>query len=72
MPVNIYMGFSSFWHSWHVVPYICVPAQASAVIHMLEQRAGEDNFKRLLSRLVVASCQAATSKGIFQLKLRAI
>ncbi|CAL8462796.1 g2329 [Coccomyxa elongata] len=37
--------------------------KASAVIHMLEQRSGEDNFKRLLSRLVVASCQPATSKG---------
>lgn len=30
---------------------------------MLEQRAGEDNFKRLLSRLVITSCQPATAAG---------
>lgn len=33
------------------------------MIQMLEQRAGEDNFKRLLSRLVITSCQPATAAG---------
>ena len=33
--------------------------QASAVIGMLERRVGEDMFKRLLERHVVASCHAA-------------
>jgi hypothetical protein len=33
--------------------------QASAVVGMLERRVGEDMFKRLLERHVVASCHAA-------------
>lgn len=33
--------------------------QASAVVVMLERRVGEDMFKRLLERHVVASCHAA-------------
>lgn len=43
---------------------VCL-VQASAVIQMLEQRAGEDNFKRLLSRLVGVSCQPASPQGAF-------
>ncbi len=65
------MGTSTWAMNKHNFVSRCVPAKASAVIHMLEQRSGEDNFKRLLSRLVVASCQPATSKGIlFQLRLQ--
>lgn len=44
-------------------PSVVCLVQASAVIQMLEQRAGEDNFKRLLSRLVGVSCQPASPQG---------
>ena len=37
--------------------------QAAAVIHMLERRAGEDNFKRLLQRLLAVSHNAAATPG---------
>ena len=36
-------------------------AQAAAVIHMLDRRAGEDNFKRLLQRLLAVSLNVAPS-----------
>jgi len=37
--------------------------QAAAVIHMLERRAGEDNFKRLLQRLLAVSHNSAATAG---------
>jgi hypothetical protein len=39
------------------------PDQALAVLHMLERRAGEDTFKRLLQRIVFASCHPSSAKG---------
>ena len=41
--------------------FIHASAQAAAVIHMLDRRAGEDNFKRLLQRLLAVSLAAAPS-----------
>ena len=49
----------------HVCQYSQYAAslQAAAVIQMLERRAGEDNFKRLLQRLLAVSRNAASSPG---------
>lgn len=33
------------------------------MIEMLERKAGEDTFKRLLQRLIAASCHPALNKG---------
>jgi hypothetical protein len=41
--------------------HLSAPAQAAAVIHMLDRRAGEDNFKRLLQRLLAVSLNIAPS-----------
>ena len=52
--------------SWLPVPVwsLCAAVlQAAAVIHMLERRAGEDNFKRLLQRLLAVSRNAASLPG---------
>ena len=44
--------------------HIMLPcAQATAVVHMLERHAGEDNFKRLLQKLILTSCSPAAAKG---------
>ena len=43
----------------------CCAEQALAVLHMLERRAGEDSFKRLLQRIVFASCHPSSAKGVY-------